>query len=786
MKRVGIILLIAFLVSSISPLLAEGEVPGNKFTISGHVRDANNGEELIGATIYVEELKAGGITNLYGFYSISLEPGTYNLTYSYVGFKPVSKTIKLDKDKTVNIELKTSDQEIEEVVVTGEKENINVVRNEMIVVKMKMQNIKKIPAFMGEVDVIKAIQRLPGVQAASEGSSGFSGRGGAADQNLILLDEATVYNASHLMGFFSVFNNDAIKDVKLYKGDIPAAFGGRLSSLLDIRMKDGNLKRISGSGGIGTISSRLTLEGPLVKDQTSFILSGRRTYADLFLPFAGREEIRDNKLYFYDFNAKINHKINENNRVFVSGYFGEDIFKNQFAKMKFGNKTATARWNHLFSKKLFSNFTLIYSQYDYMLGSAPGEANSFTWKSGLHDYDGKIDFNYYLNPDNTIKFGVSVMRHKIAPALAKAEGDESLFADEYKLQEDHSLENGVYVSNEQKINSLFTIKYGLRLSTFHNIGSHDVFSYLPENDYQPSDSTHYGRDEIYNSYYGLEPRLGMVYQLTEFSSVKASYSRTKQFIQLAQNSAAGTPLNVWFPASPNVKPQISDQVAVGYFRNFLDNKLETSVETYYKKMQNTIDFRDHAQLWLNKHMEGELRFGESYSYGVELLTKLVKGRLTGWISYTYSRSLRQIKGVYDGKEYPSFYDKPHDVSVVMNYELSNRISIGGNWVYSTGVPATFPVGRGEYQNQNIPVYSGRNQQRYPDYHRMDLSVTIRGKENRKKPWEGEWNFSIYNVYMRKNVWAINFVQDEQNPNKMNAEMTYLFSIVPAITYNFKF
>ncbi len=778
---------------TITVIFANGTVKNN-FTISGFIKDRQTGEDLLGATIYVQELKAGTSTNVYGFYSLSLPEGTYTITYSFVGYNPVEQKIDLDHDITVNIELFPGEQILKEVEVIAKRARDNIEKPEMSVVKMDAKSIRNIPTLLGEIDIIKAIQLLPGVQTAAEGSSGFSVRGGGLDQNLILLDEATVYNAGHLLGFFSVFNNDAIKDVTLYKGDIPAQYGGRLSSVLDVRMKDGNSKRFSVTGGIGLIASRLTLEGPLVKNKTSFIVSGRRTYADLFIPIFGKEDIRDNKLYFYDLNAKINHTINENNRIFLSGYFGRDVFKNQFAKMNLGNQTGTVRWNHLFSKKIFSNFTFLYSKYMYSLGTAnQNEANSFEWNSHLEDFGLKADLTYYINAKNTVRFGVSSIYHNFDPGNASGTGDNSLFT-EYNIPRNHALENAIYLGNEQKIGPLITIKYGLRYSIFSNVGSGTVY-YFDDN-YDPEYSETYSKGDFYNTYMGFEPRLGINYILNEVSSVKASYSRTYQYIQLAQNSTAGTPLDLWFAASPNVKPQIADQVATGYFRNYKNNTIETSVEVYYKSMQNTIDFKDHAQLLLNKELEGELRFGKSWSYGIEFLIRfydlnMFKGKINGWVSYTYSRTFREIAEINNGKKYPAPYDRPNDISIVLNYDISKRISVSANWVYLTGVPLTVPTGRAYIGGNIVPIYSDRNDFRYEDYHRLDLSLTLRDKEKNQR-FRYDINFSVYNVYNRHNTWALNFVQEEPDPNnpvkayETYAEKTYLFGIIPSITFNFRF
>ena len=751
--------------------------------ISGSIKDGKSGEQLLGATVYIKELKSGVASNMYGFYSLSIPAGKYTLVFSNIGYENLEKKIQLKDNMTLNVELQPRHQLLSEVVITEKRNNDNVTRNEMSMVRLDAKTIRKIPAFMGEVDIIKALQLLPGIQTTSEGSSGFSVRGGSPDQNLVLLDEATVYNASHLLGFFSIFNNDAIKDVKIYKGDIPMNYGGRLSSVLDVRMNDGNEKEFSVTGGIGTISSRLTLEGPLIKDKTSFIISGRRTYFDLFLPLSPNVDVRNNVLYFYDFNAKISHQINENNRIYLSGYFGRDVFNNNFSRLTSGNQTFTIRWNHLFSKKLFSNFMFVYSKYDYFLGTPDGEPNSFEWNSKMRDYGLKADFTLYSNPKNTVKFGISSIYHILNPGIAKGTGSQSLF-NEFVVPSSYALENGLYLGNEQKLNNKISIKYGLRFSMFQNIGAATIYHY--NSNFESVDSSVYKTADFYETYSGLEPRLGFNYTINDESSVKANYSRTYQYIQLAQNSTSGTPLDVWFPATPNVKPQRCDQVAMGYFRNFFGNYLETSVEVYYKKMINSIDFKDHANLLLNQKLEGEIRFGEATSRGLEVLLKIPDGRINGWVSYTLSKTDRVFPDINNGNTYLAYYDKPHNIAVVFNYEISKRTTFAANWIYYTGSPVTFPTGRAEIGGKIVPIYSNRNAYRMPDYHRLDLSLTLRSKQKPNRKWNSEWVFSLYNAYGRKNAWSINFRQDKINPDITYAEKTYLFSFVPAITFNFKF
>jgi TonB dependent receptor/CarboxypepD_reg-like domain/TonB-dependent Receptor Plug Domain len=753
-----------------------------KYSVTGKVTAKNDGESLVGSTVFILELKTGTTTDQYGRFSLTMVPGQYTLSFTFIGYTAVTRVVNLDKDINLKVELETEQKELQEVVVKSERTDQNVAKPEMSVFKMDIKTIQKIPMLMGEVDVIKAIQLLPGVQSVSEGSSGYSVRGGAPDQNLILLDDATVYNASHLMGFFSVFNNDAVKDVKLYKGDIPANYGGKLSSVLDVRMDEGNSKKFEVNGGIGIIASRITIEGPIQKDRCSFIVSGRRTYADLFLPLSSNKALQNNKLYFYDINAKINYVINDNNTVFLSGYFGRDVFSNQFAKMNWGNGTGTFRWNHVFSKKLFFNLTTVYSDYRYILGTPDGNTNSFQWNASLKDIGTKGDFSWYLNPGNTLHLGAAITYHMINPGTANGTGSETVFKS-IQVPKNYSLESGIYASNEQKIGHHFTATYGLRLSLFQNIGPGTVYHYT--SDHVVIDSSVYKSGIIYNTYGGIEPRIGLMYQFNEKSSVKASYARTYQYLQLAQNSSAGTPLDIWFPASPNIKPQIGDQVAVGYFRNFRHNTIETSVEAYYKWMQNVIDFKNFAQLLLVDTLEGQVRTGRGYSYGVEFLVRLNEKFVSGWVSYTYSRSFRLIPEI-TANPYPAPYDKPNNISVVINVQVAKRWNISANWVYATGAPVTFPTGRATIAGKVIPIYSERNAYRYQDYHRLDLAVTFSSKEkpNRKFAWD--LNFSVYNAYARHNTWSVNFVQDNIDPNTTYAEKVYLFGIIPSVTFNFHF
>jgi len=783
MRKIYLLLIFIVLCPFLIPVYADqGPQQKKKFTISGYISDQTNGEMLAGVTVYENNVKTGTTTNAYGFYSLTIPAGSYDLQFSYIGYQTLNQKGTIDKDLKLNITIKAIETALGEVIVEGKRTDENVRSTEMSLVKLDIKTIRMVPSLLGEVDLIKVLQLLPGVQPTAEGATGFSVRGGSADQNLIILDEATVYNASHLMGFFSVFNNDAVKNVTLYKGDIPAAYGGRLSSLLEVQMKDGNSKKIGVSGSIGTISSKLTVEGPIKKEKTAFLIAGRRTYADLFLPLAKDQNARDSKLYFYDVNLKLSHVINERNRLYLSGYSGRDVFANPFASVGFGNKTASLRWNHLFSQKLFFNLSLIYSEYNYEIGTAPdSSATGFVWDSKLRDYSARFDFTHFISANHKLRYGATFTYHSFFPGSVSGLGSTSLYSD-FILPAQYALEHSLYISDDYKLSEKFSVKYGLRLGIFQNIGPATVYSY--DSAYNPTDSTVYPKNKIFNNYVSLEPRIAFTYILNDISSLKGSYSHTTQFITLAQNSTAGTPLDIWFPATPNVKPQLCDQFSAGYFRNFNNNMYEVSGEVYYKTLHNLIDFRDHAELFLNQYLEGELRIGRGYAYGLETLIRKDQGRFTGWISYTWARAYRIIPEINNGNRYNSPYDKPHSVNVVASYEISRRFVASATWIYATGLPVTFPTGRAIIGNNIVPIYSSRNAYRMPDYHRLDLSITFKGKPDKK--WHDELNLSVYNVYNRHNAWAINFVQDSADPNVTYAEKTYLFSVIPALTYNVKF
>lgn len=767
----------------------------DKFTLSGNIKDASNGEDLIGVTIFVKELPGTGtVTNVYGFYSLTLPKGEYTIQYSFVGYKTIPFKVNLIQSIKKNVELSEDSETLKTFEVSAVQEDENIRSNDIGITKVDIKEIESIPVLFGERDVMKTLQLMPGVKSGGEGSAGFFVRGGSSDQNLILLDEAPVYNASHLLGFFSVFNSDAIKDLKLYKGGMPAEYGGRLSSVMDIKMKDGNSKEMEVSGGIGLISSKLTIEAPIVKDKGSFIISGRRTYADMFLKLSSNETQRDASLYFYDLNLKANYQINENNRLFLSGYFGRDnLGYSDLFGFNWGNATGTLRWNHLFSDKLFSNTSFIYSHYNYKIeiGSA-----GFKIASKIEDITIKEDMDYFLNDKNKIKFGGSVIYHTFDPGEISSTEEDALLNDT-KIENRYSFESALYLSNEQKFGSLFTLTYGVRYSNFTQIGPGEIYTY--DKDGNITDTTSYDKLESVVSYNGLEPRIAANYTLNEISSLKASYSRSYQYLHLLSNSSSGNPTDAWMPSSNNIKPEIADQVSLGYFKNLKNNTYEFSVETYYKILDNTIDYKTGAKVTLNPTVEGELLYGEGRAYGAEFFLKKKKGKFTGWVSYTLSRSENKFEQINKGSWYPAKQDRTHDVSVVAMYALSERMKISSSFVFYTGGAVTFPTGKYIIDNQTINLYSDRNGSRMPNYHRMDVGFTLDNKkfkevknfetneiEKVKKKVESSWNFSLYNVYGRENAYSITFRENENDPTKTEIIQLSLFKIIPSISYNFRF
>ncbi len=778
-----------------------------KATLSGYIKDASNGEALIGAGIFVEELKRGATSNVYGFYSLTLPAGKYTVKFLFLGYVTETRSVSLLENNTINIDLAEETRQTGEVVITGEQKEIeaNVRSTQMGVNKLDIKTISKIPPLLGEVDVIRSIQLLPGVSTAGEGASGFNVRGGSIDQNLILLDEAPVYNSSHLFGFFSVFNPDAVKDVKLIKGGIPAQYGGRISSLLDIRMKEGNNKKFEVNGGIGLLSSRFAIEGPIIKEKMSFILAGRRTYFDLFFPLSTNDGLKETIAYFYDLTAKVNYKINDKNTVFASGYFGRDQFGFGSAfGFEWGNGTTTLRWNHVYGPKLFSNLTAFYSSYDYALNiESAATGDEFKWKSTIQNLSFKPEFTWYANDKNTVTFGGQVLHYNFLPSETTVSSN-GVKGDPVSLPRKYALENSIFISNDMEISKRLSLTYGLRYSRFFNIGPGTMLN-LQETTAgisKPYTISNIESGKIIADYGNFEPRFSAKYEINDQSSLKASYNRMAQYIHLLSNTQASVPLDVWNPSSNNIKPQIGDQVAMGYFHNFnwKESDYEFSTEVFYKIMQNQIDYIDGADLLRNKGLEADLLSGDGRAYGLELFLKKRKGRFNGWISYTLSRSERKVAGINEQSWYPTRFDKTHNLYLVGNYELNKRWSFSANFVYSSGVPGTFPTNRIEYQGYVIPHNSNnlRNNYRIPSYHRLDLSATFDPKKNENRKWKGTWTFGIYNVYARKNPFGIYFRQEPptvsdnpadrvtQSTNTQAVRFSVLGTIVPSATYNFSF
>jgi len=766
MKKV---ILLILLILPIQAAIAQ-----DKVRLSGQIRDSASNEDLIGVSVYIKEIKAGASSNVYGFYSLSTIPGEYVVRFSLPGYETREIAMNLDKDIRADIELKVSPLEIESVTVTADAPDENIKTPEMSVLKINPVQLKKVPVLFGEQDLLKAIQLMPGVQSAGEGNSGFYVRGGGADQNLILLDEAIVYNASHLLGFFSVFNSDAIRDARLIKGSGSSEYGGRLSSVLDIRMKEGNSKRFVTEGGVGLISSRLSLEAPLVKDKSSFILAGRRTYFDLFLKASNDENTRKTQLYFYDLNAKANYILGKNDRLFLSGYFGRDVlgYKGEFG-IDWGNSTGTMRWNHIFNSRLFSNSSLIFSHYKYEVGITNGD-ELINIGSSIKNISLKEDFQYFVDSKNIIKFGLQGTYHTFTPGEIKAE-KSSINALEFKKK--YGLESAAYVNHEFQPTDLLSFDYGLRYSSFAALGPGEVFSFDQAG--VPTGSTEYGSGKLIKYYGGIEPRVSASYMLDFASSVKASYARNMQYLHLLSTSTTTTPFDLWHPSTKIVKPGIADQFAVGYFRNFEENKYETSVEVYYKNLQNQVDYKNGADIFFNEYVESQLVFGKGRTYGLELYARKNEGRLTGWLSYTLARAQKKFEAINNGDWFRARQDRTHDLELVTMYDLSRSWTLGVNWVYYTGNAVTFPSGKYVVDNHVINMYTERNGYRMPAYHRLDLAFTWQGKRS-------SWNFSLYNAYGHRNAYSIYFRTAKDDPGRTEAVRIALFTFFPSITYNFSF
>lgn len=745
------------------------------------MRDSQTGEDLTGATILaIGATNSGTITNSYGFFSITLNEGSYTIVIQYIGYESDTLDFVMKKSEKIEVLLSPKTYELDNILITGSRADKNINSLQMGSTEMTPMQIKTIPVIFGEPDILKTIQLTPGVKSAGEGNSGFHVRGGGVDQNLILLDEAPVYNATHLMGFFSVFNSEALKNASLYKGSIPAKYGGRASSVLDIQMKEGNMKDFTAGGNIGLISSNFVTEGPVIKDKSSFMLSGRRTYADLFLKLSKDEDIRNTHLYFYDLNLKANYKIDDKNRIYLSGYMGRDNlgYKNEFG-FDWGSTTGTLRWNHIFSDRLFSNTSLIISDYSYNISLF--QSLDLVIRSKITDINIKQDFSYYRNSSNTLKFGLNAISHNILPGEVQVNTETEFFMPD-TVPKRKAIEWAAYLSNSRRIGSSLSANYGLRVTFFSNVGKGEFYEFNEDGEitrtYRP------GNFEFFKTQGGIEPRIALNYTFNRQNALKASYNRMFQFLHLLSNSTTSTPVDIWLPSSNNVKPQIADQFSMGYFRNFKENAFESSVEVYYKNFKNQIEYKNGADLFFNSTVETELVFGRGWAYGAEFSLMKNEGRLNGWLNYTWSKTMRQFDEINSGNPFPARHDCTHDVSIVGMYDITNKLKISATWVFYTGNAVTFPSGKYEIDDKVIGYYTERNGYRMPNYHRLDLGLTWLVKKTVK--YESGWNFSLYNAYARENAYFIDFRPKEEKPLETEAVQVSLFRAIPSVSYRFKF
>jgi hypothetical protein len=768
-------------------------------TLSGTIYDDYNNETLIGVSIYFPELNSGTTSNEYGFYSITVPKGNHTIQISYLGYSTLLETIILLEKTSKNFNLKEASESLNEIIIESNIEKLNLKTPQMSVNNLTSSTIKQIPVVLGEADIIKSLILLPGVTSAGEGASGFNVRGGAADQNLILLDEAIVFNSSHLFGFFSVFNPDVIKNVKLYKGGIPAKYGGRLSSVLDIYQKEGNSKDFNVTGGIGLISSRLLIEGPIEKEKSSFLIGGRSSYAHLFLPLFDN----DNKAYFYDLNSKINYRFNDSNNVFLSTYFGKDVFgvSDNFVN-NYGNTVVNLRWNHLFTDKLFSNLSLIYSDYFYGLIL---DFVGFEWDSGITNFNLKYDFNHYVSEKIKLNYGINNIYIKFNPGKIEPNREDSGIIAE-KLIDKYANEFAAYIDAEHKISDDFRLQYGVRFSNFTRLGQAELNTYANGEaviyntefkKYESAEATgveNFKRSDVISNFYNFEPRVSMSYTLDTNTSIKVSYNRMVQYLHLLSNTASPTPLDVWAPSGKYIKPQLLDQYAVGYFKSFKDGRYTLEAETFYKDIQNRIDYINGANLVANNEIETIILNGKARAYGLEILLKKNEGNFQGWVAYTLSRSEQLTAGrsaiepgINNGEWYSTPFDKTHDFSINASYKLNEKWKFNSNFVYQTGQPANYPVGQYEVQGLNVPIYDNnrRNADRLPAYHRLDIAATLTPEKNKDRRWQGEWVFGIYNLYGRENAASLAFRQNQET-FRNEAIQTSIFGIVPSVTYNFNF
>ena len=775
-------------------------------TLSGYIKDAANGEELINASI-VNEKSQGTVTNVYGFYSLTLPEGKYTFTVSYIGYESIEKTLTLKESQTLDFELTEATNQLAEVEVTAKRLDENLNRAEMSTTQLTAKQIKAIPQFLGEFDVIRSITLLPGVTTVGEGASGFNVRGGKTDQNLILLDQAPVYNSSHIFGFFSVFNGDAVRDLKLYKGGIPAPYGGRLSSVLDVHQKEGNTKEFAGTMGLGLLSSRLMLEGPLVKDKASFMIAGRRSYQDVLLKASPNDDLNSIIANFYDLNAKVNYKFNDKSRLFLSAYYGKDAFGVPgLVKFDWGNLGLTGRWNYLITDKLFLNVSTIYSDYDYAIGFDFPQAKIDNI-AFIKNQSNKVAFSWFPNAKHQVNYGAEATVYDFEPFSTTLDYIDSNLVDiSIELQNEYAVEPSLYIEDNWKINNRLTIRGGLRYSTFYNIGARDVVNYNPtangtvRNDLI-TDTTSYGSLEIIEAFdglQGLEPRLGINFKSTENTAIKASYNRMRQYIHLISNTTSSLPIDTWRPAGRYIDPGTADQIALGWNRNFNGGEWQLSVETYYKSMRDLVDFKNGAQPTGVDNIEVALMTGRGRSYGVEMQLDKKIGQLTGWVAYTYSRSQLQVdlgatpeEWINLGQWYSAAQDKPHDIAIVAAYAWKPNISFSGSFIYQTGKPYTYPEAKSEFEGIIYPFALSRNNSRTPAYHRLDLSMDIAVPNKKDNDLKGSWNIGVYNAYARKNAFSIFFeeeLDDNGDPTGQTkaTQLSIFATAIPTITYTLDF
>ncbi len=756
------------------------------------MRDAASGEALIAANIYIKELSLGVQTNNYGFYSVSMPQGAYTVLYSYVGYSPLAESFQMIESRVYNAQMQneTTIKEVEVKASTRKDENVNT--TEMGTVSLSVERIKNLPVLFGEVDILKTLQLMPGVQSAGEGNSGFYVRGGGPDQNLILLDDAVVYNPGHLFGFFSVFNSDAVKNITLIKGSMPANYGGRLSSVVDVSMKEGNLNEYHAAGGIGLIASRLTVEGPIVKNKGSFVLSGRRTYIDLLTkPFTKNSSFSGSGYYFYDANLKANYFLGKKDRLYLSGYFGRDKFKfnsqdNNFkANIPWGNTTATLRWNHLFNDRLFMNASAIYNEYQFEFGGAQSDFE-IKLSSGIKDWNGKVDFDYYTPSNHHFKFGTNYIYHTFIPnQVSGKSGEVNISPDNALVKYAH--EAGAYILDDFDLTKWLRINAGVRYSWFGQSGPY--LRYVYNFNQEKTDSIFYGGGQLVKSYGGLEPRLNLRFKLSSTSSIKASVVKSYQYIHLVTNNGSTLPTDIWVPSTYLVRPQVAWQYSLGYFRNFFENKVEASVEVYYKNMKNQIEYRPgYTPTNITRDQELDFVFGNGEAYGAEFFVNKTKGKFTGWIGYTLSWTYRKFAALNFGERYPAKYDRRHDLSIVGTYERNAKWTFSSVFIFGSGNAVTLPTNYYFIEQQVTPEYSRINQYRLFPYHRLDLSAIYKPKPKKPRRWESSWAFSIYNVYSRQNPYFL-YVDTKGTVSggiEAKVKQVSIFPIIPSITYNFKF